>query len=73
MLRFLRADRRSEWRMFCSVGLMDGLGDLLADGGRLLLLLLADASTFACSLGDQLQHISSLAQKATNLPSLLCS
>ena len=35
--------------MFCSVGLMDGLDDWLADGDCLLPLLLADASTFACS------------------------
>lgn len=56
MLRFLRAAHNSVWRMFCSVGLIDGLGDLLSEGGCLLALFDADASISACKAYWKIQR-----------------
>ncbi len=45
---FLRADRRRLWRICSSVGLIDGLGDLLADPESPLPRFLAEACAPAC-------------------------
>lgn len=59
--------------MFCSVGLMDCDGELLADEGRLLLLFDADANIFAYSTCQRLQLLLASRTVRTACTRSICS